>query len=55
MEITDEDGEYYFIDEEVCVRCGACKSVCPNSAIIYTRIRPREEESLMKTASGGEQ
>ncbi len=52
--VADEAGEeYYRIDEEVCVRCGACKTVCPNSAITLSRIAPREAESIAGAKTGG--
>ncbi len=54
IEASDDGGEFYYIDEEVCVRCGACKTVCPNSAIVYSRIRPREDRSVLHAARGGE-
>ncbi len=51
VEFHDESGDYYHIDEEVCVRCGACKAVCPNSAIVYSRIYPLHEESMLMSSS----
>jgi indolepyruvate ferredoxin oxidoreductase alpha subunit len=44
-----QDEGYYYIDDETCVRCGACKSVCPNSAIVHSRLSPRMQEAAIGT------
>jgi len=33
--------EVYYIEEATCTLCGACKSVCPNSAVTRTEVRSR--------------
>lgn len=40
MESCGADVPYYYINESTCVRCGACKTVCPNSAIVMCRLAP---------------
>jgi indolepyruvate ferredoxin oxidoreductase alpha subunit len=40
VESLEETEPYYYIDESVCARCGACKTVCPNSAIVSSRLFP---------------
>jgi len=37
--------EIYYIEEATCTLCGACKSVCPNSAITRTEVRSRVKAS----------
>jgi len=39
----EEGEEVYFIEEASCTLCGACKNVCPNSAITRTEIRLKEK------------
>ncbi len=41
-EATETDYIYY-IEEAACIRCGACHTLCPNSAIIRTEIRRSPE------------
>ena len=38
---TEEGEEVYYIEEATCTLCGACKNVCPNSAITRTEVRSR--------------
>lgn len=33
------DGHFYYIEEAACLRCGACKDLCPNGAIVKTEIK----------------
>ena len=35
----NDDGHFYYIEETACLRCGACKDLCPNGAIVRTEIK----------------
>ncbi|MDH7499274.1 MAG: thiamine pyrophosphate-dependent enzyme, partial [candidate division NC10 bacterium] len=45
--------EVYYIEEATCTLCGACKSVCPNSAITRTEVRSRAEISELAEVGSG--
>lgn len=36
-----ENGGWYYIDDDVCIRCRTCESVCPWAAIQYVKERDR--------------
>ncbi len=40
MESANETEKYYYINAHTCVRCGACRTICPNSAIVASRLAP---------------
>jgi indolepyruvate ferredoxin oxidoreductase alpha subunit len=35
----ENDEHFYYIEETACLRCGACKDLCPNGAIVRTEIK----------------
>lgn len=39
------DEFYYYIEEALCVNCGACRDLCPNTAISLVEIKRREAAS----------
>ncbi|RJP18256.1 MAG: indolepyruvate ferredoxin oxidoreductase subunit alpha [Candidatus Abyssobacteria bacterium SURF_5] len=46
--IMEDQGEiepYYYINESACVRCGACRTICPNSAIVVSQLSPARAEA----------
>ncbi|MBI2303585.1 MAG: indolepyruvate ferredoxin oxidoreductase subunit alpha [Chloroflexi bacterium] len=41
IQSAEEDGNtYYYIDQGLCNACGACRLLCPNSAIHQTELNP---------------
>jgi TPP-dependent indolepyruvate ferredoxin oxidoreductase alpha subunit len=45
--------EIYYIEEATCTLCGACKAVCPNSAITRTEVRSKTKVSELAEVAGG--
>lgn len=43
--ISDADSYYYYIEEALCVNCGACRELCPNTAISLVEIRRKGKAS----------
>jgi indolepyruvate ferredoxin oxidoreductase alpha subunit len=43
----EKDDFHYFIEEAACIRCGACRDLCPNSAI--TRVEIHRTQPLKKS------
>ncbi|HON78000.1 MAG TPA: thiamine pyrophosphate-dependent enzyme [Spirochaetota bacterium] len=35
----NETGHFYYIEEAACLRCGSCRDLCPNGAIVRTEIK----------------
>jgi Fe-S-cluster-containing hydrogenase component 2 len=51
--ISGERKKVHTIDQELCIKCGACLDVCPPKIRAVSKYTGRKKDRLLNKASGG--